>query len=1512
MPPIVVGLGIISPGIQIVSGEDQNSSTEKDRKKHITRGLKGLPTIISGQRDTFIRLRQICRVETMANMRLKVEVGSDGVAVMTICNPPVNAVAPPIILDLKEKYREVMKRDDVKAIVVTGEGGRFSGGFDISVFEAIHKDGDISRLPDASVDLLVNTIEDAKKPTVAAIEGLALGGGLELAMGCHARIAAPKVQLGLPELTLGVIPGFGGTQRLPRLVGVSKGVEMILFSKLVTSEEGKKLGLIDAVVPSEELLAASRRWALDIAEKRKPWVSSLRRTDRLGSLSEAREVIKRARQQAKQIAPNMPQHQAVLDVIEEGIVFGGYSGILKETKVFNELVLSSTSKGLVHTFFAQRATSKVPNVTDAGLKPRAIKKVAIIGGGLMGSGIATALIVSNISVVLKEINANLLQKGMKAIEANLQGLVAKRILTKEKAEKALSILNGVLDYSEFKNVDMVIEAVIESIPLKQSIFSEIEKICPPHCILATNTSTIDLNMIGEKTNSQDRIIGAHFFSPAHVMPLLEIVRTEKTSAQTILDLMTVGKIIKKVPVVVGNCIGFAVNRTFFPYTQGAHLLANLGVDVFRIDGVIRNFGMPMGPFQLQDLAGYGVALLTGEVLINAFADRSFKSPLVELLMKNGRNGKNNGKGYYIYQKGSKPEPDPSVLSIIEESRRLTNVMPGGKPITVSDQEILEMVLFPVVNEACRVLDEGVVVRASDLDIACVLGMSFPAYRGGIVFWADSIGAEYIFKSLKKWSESYGSFFKPSTYLEERARKGIKLSDPAGTYSRSQLKVETMANMRLTMEVGSDGVAVIRISNPPVNALAPPILFALKEKYAEAMKRDDVKAIVVTGEGGRFSGGFDISVFEAVHKDGDLSRLPNVSVDLLINTIEDAKKPSVAAVEGLALGGGLELALGCHARIAAPKVQLSLPELTLGVIPGLGGTQRLPRLVGVSKAVEMMLFSKSVTSEEGKKLGLIDAVVPSEELLAASRRWALDIVEMRKPWVSSLRRTDRLGSLSEAREVLKRARQQARQAAPNMPQHQRVLDVIEEGIVFGGYSGILKEIKVSNELVLSSTSKGLVHSFFAQRATSKVPNVTDAGLKPRAIKKVAIIGGGLMGSGIATAFIVSNISVFLKEINADLLQKGMKAIDENLQGLVAKRKMTKEKAEKAFSILKGVLDYSEFENVDMVIEAVIESIPLKQSIFSEIEKICPPHCILATNTSTIDLNIIGEKTNSQDRIIGAHFFSPAHVMPLLEIVRTEKTSTQAILDLMAVGKIIKKVSVVVGNCIGFAVNRTFFPYTQGAHLLANLGVDAFRIDRVISNFGMPMGPFQLQDLAGYGVSLLTGKVLTNAFSDRSFKSPLVELLMQNGRNGKNNGKGFYIYQKGSKPKPDPSVLPIIEESRRLTNVMPGGKPITVSDQEILEMVLFPVVNEACRVLDEGVVVRASDLDVACVLGMSFPAYRGGIVYWADTIGAEYIFTSLKKWSELYGSFFKPSKFLEERARKGMKLSEPAGTSSRSRM
>jgi enoyl-CoA hydratase/3-hydroxyacyl-CoA dehydrogenase len=447
----------------------------------------------------------------------------------------------------------------------------------------------------------------------------------------------------------------------------------------------------------------------------------------------------------------------------------------------------------------------------------------------------------------------------------------------------------------------------------------------------------------------------------------------------------------------------------------------------------------------------------------------------------------------------------------------------------------------------------------------------------------------------------------------------------------------MAKWAVTLDVGSDGVGVITLSHPPVNSLAYPVLDGLKKKFDEAVQRNDVKAIVITGGSGKFSAGFDISAFKEVQASGDTSLTGKVAIGLMTHTIEEARKPSVAAIDGVALGGGLELAMACTARISTPKAQLGLPELTLGIIPGFGGTQRLPRLVGLVKAIEMMMLSKSISGEEGLSSGLVDSLSSKEDLLTTARKWALDIAERRKPWVLSLKRTDRLETLSEAREMIKFAREQVKQTAPNLQHPQICLDAIEEGVVKGGYAGSLKEAEGFNAAVAADTSKALIHIFFAQRSTHKVAGITDLGLKPRALKRVGVIGGGLMGSGIATVLVLSGIPVVVKEVNEKFLGAGLGRIKSNLQSRVKKGKMTKEKMEKTLSLVKGTLDYSEFNSVDMVIEAVIENVALKQSIFADLEKYCSPDCVLSSNTSTIDLNLVGAKTNAQSRIAGAHFF-----------------------------------------------------------------------------------------------------------------------------------------------------------------------------------------------------------------------------------------------------------------------------------
>ncbi|CAL0301622.1 unnamed protein product [Lupinus luteus] len=707
--------------------------------------------------------------------RTVLDVGADGVAIITIINPPVNSLSFDVLRSLKESFDQALQRNDVKAIVVTGAKGKFSGGFDISAFGGIQEGKENSSPGWISIEIVTDTVEAAKKPTVAAIDGLALGGGLEVAMACTARLSTSTAQLGLPELQLGIIPGFGGTQRLPRLVGLAKALEMMLTSKPVKGEEACNLGLVDAIVSSDQLVNTARQWALDILDRRRPWVPSLYKNDKIEPLGEAREILKFARVQARKRAPNLNHPLVCIDVIEEGIVSGPRAGLLKEAEAFQVLVNADTSKSLVHIFFAQRGTSKVPGVTDRGLVPRPVKKVAILGGGLMGSGIATALILGNYPVILKEVNEKFLDAGLKRVKANLQSRVKKGQLTQERFEKTISLLKGTIDYECFKDVDLVIEAVIEKVSLKQEIFADLEKYCPPHCILASNTSTIDLNLVGEKTKSQDRIIGAHFFSPAHIMPLLEIVRTKQTSPQIIVDLLDIGKKIKKTPVVVGNCTGFAVNRMFFPYTQAAILLVERGTDVYQIDKAITKFGMPMGPFRLVDLVGFGVGVATAMQFIENFPERTYKSMLLPLMQGDDRAGEATRKGFYLYDDKRKASPDPELKNYIEKARSVSGVSIDPKLVKLPEKDIIEMIFFPVVNEACRVLDEGIAVKAADLDISAVMGMGFPPYRGGIIFWADSLGSKYIYSRLEEWSKLYGEFFKPCAYLAARAAKGIPLS-----------------------------------------------------------------------------------------------------------------------------------------------------------------------------------------------------------------------------------------------------------------------------------------------------------------------------------------------------------------------------------------------------------------------------------------------------------------------------------------------------------------------------------------------------------------------------------------------------------------------------------------------------------------------------------------------------------------------------------------------------------------
>jgi enoyl-CoA hydratase/3-hydroxyacyl-CoA dehydrogenase len=429
-------------------------------------------------------------------------------------------------------------------------------------------------------------------------------------------------------------------------------------------------------------------------------------------------------------------------------------------------------------------------VTDAGLKPRSIKRVAVLGGGLMGSGIATACILNGIDVLLKEVNQKFLDAGLGRIQANLASRVKKGRMSEAAAKAAMARVKGALDYSDFGGVDMVIEAAIEDVGLKQNIFADLERACRKDAILASNTSTISLDLVSAKTHAADRIVGAHFFSPAHIMPLLEIVRTDRTSKQVILDTLEFGSRIRKTPVVVGNCTGFAVNRVFFPYTQAACMLVDLGLDPYRVDKAIAGFGMPMGPFRLSDLVGADVGLHVGMNILESFPERCYPARIIQLLNERKTLGEKTGSGFYKYDARRRPSPNPDLLPVVQQARKLAGLMKEGTaPPKFSEKDIVEFIFFPVVNEGCRVIDEGIVDKPADLDVAMVMGMGFPAFRGGLIFWADLMGAEYIRGRLAAWAQQFAAagldgFFKPSAYLESCARSGAKLS--AGKNAASKM------------------------------------------------------------------------------------------------------------------------------------------------------------------------------------------------------------------------------------------------------------------------------------------------------------------------------------------------------------------------------------------------------------------------------------------------------------------------------------------------------------------------------------------------------------------------------------------------------------------------------------------------------------------------------------------------------------------------------------------------------
>jgi enoyl-CoA hydratase/3-hydroxyacyl-CoA dehydrogenase len=704
-------------------------------------------------------------------------------AIITIDSPPVNSLSRRVVAGLADALARANANSAVKAIVLRGAGDNFIAGADIA--ELGQASGGKVANPESqlasSLQGWLDEMEANAKPIVIALDGFALGGGLEVALAGQWRVGTTRCRVGLPELRLGLLPGAGGTQRLPRilcqklpgLAGLQKAATMMLESSEARAKEALELGILQELVEPDKLMDAAKTAARKLAAGELKPVRASKLGDKLCSKEEAAGFLQMAKAVAGDKIRNMVHPEHCLDAMLAGASEGYAVGIRREAENFMKCLAAPQSAGLIHLFFATRTAAKVPGVTDQKFPLREFARAAVLGGGTMGSGIATALLDAGLHVTLKEVNDDFAAAGRGRIEGNFGSRLKKGKLTQQKHDDNLSRLKVQTDYAGFDQLDIVIEAVVENIELKQQVFADLEKACRPDCVLASNTSTIDIELIGARTKAAPRILGTHFFSPAHVMPLVELVRSKQTSPEVLNSVINLSKRIKKTPVTVGNCVGFLVNRIFFPYGQTAGLLVDHGIDPYRIDKAVFNFGMPMGPFRMGDLAGVDVAKFAGGILADAYQQRNYVSTLVDHLFAEKRFGQKTGKGYYLYPDGKTAQPDPDVAALVAKARADAG---NPKPLDITDEEIVERVLFGVVNEACRCLEEGIAIRASDIDVATVLGMGFPPYRGGIMHWADTLGSKYICDKLTGWSQQHGPVYEPSAYLRERASNGKKLSE----------------------------------------------------------------------------------------------------------------------------------------------------------------------------------------------------------------------------------------------------------------------------------------------------------------------------------------------------------------------------------------------------------------------------------------------------------------------------------------------------------------------------------------------------------------------------------------------------------------------------------------------------------------------------------------------------------------------------------------------------------------
>ena len=694
---------------------------------------------------------------------------SGNIGVITINNPPVNALSPGVPEGISEFIDQLEKDDGLKAAVLIGGGNTFIAGADIKelVKMAAGKPRGAGLLP------LLLKIEDCRKPVVAAIHGTALGGGMETAMACHYRVAVRSAQVGQPEVKLGIIPGAAGTQRLPRLAGIAKAVEMCSDGNPIAAQEAFELGIIDKLIEGD-LLTGAITFAQEIVGRPAP--KTRERNNKLGTQEQNALIFAAARENARKRHRGLMAPLAAIDAVEAATKLRFDEGSQAERRLFAECLASPQAQALMHVFFAEREVAKIPDIPrDTPLIP--VTSAGVVGAGTMGGGISMVLANAGIPVLVKEADQAALDRGIANIQKNYANSVKRGRFTQQFVDERLKLIQPTLSLEGFASVDLVIEAVFEGMALKKEVFAQLDKICKRGAILASNTSTLNIDEIASATHRPQFVIGTHFFSPANVMRLLEIVRGKATAREVIATCMQLSKKLGKVGVLVGNCRGFVGNRMFHPYVRESVFLLEEGATVQEVDGAVHDFGMAMGPLAVGDLAGLDVGWRIRKEYRHLEKPRIRQPFAGDRLCEMGRFGQKTGAGWYKYDDSRRAISDPALTALVRQWAEEAKI-PQRQ---ISREEIVDRCLYALVNEGARILEEGYALRAGDIDIIYINGYGFPAHRGGPMWYADTVGLKNVYSRVLEFHKQHGELWEPAPLLKQLAERGKTLAD----YSQEQ-------------------------------------------------------------------------------------------------------------------------------------------------------------------------------------------------------------------------------------------------------------------------------------------------------------------------------------------------------------------------------------------------------------------------------------------------------------------------------------------------------------------------------------------------------------------------------------------------------------------------------------------------------------------------------------------------------------------------------------------------------